>query len=147
MSFSYPKHVHFMCLRCALCCGDNEGKARRILLLRKEAERISKETMLSIEKFAEEIEGFEPYIYQVRKTDEGRCIFLEANLCSIYKIRPLICKYYPFQLRNPRSNKYIFTYTNECPGIGEGPQLSRRFFERLFREFKKSMKENVSLTE
>jgi len=46
----------------------------------------------------------------------------------------LICRFYPFQLRNPRNNEYVFGYTKECPGIGEGPQLRKTFFEQLFRD-------------
>ena len=143
MSFEYPKHVRFRCVRCALCCGDTEDKVRSILLLKTEVDRISKRTLIGLDKFAEKIEGFEPYIYQIRKTDDGKCVFLEDNSCSIYKIRPLICGFYPFQLKNLRNNRYAFTYTDECPGIGEGPRLKRAFLERLFDKFIELMKENV----
>jgi Fe-S-cluster containining protein len=130
-------------VRCALCCGDTEDKVRSILLLKAEADRISKRALISLDRFAEKIEGFEPYIYQIRKTEDGKCVFLKDNSCSIYKIRPLICRFYPFQLKNLRTNRYTFTYTDECPGIGNGPQLKREFFERLFEKFMELMKANV----
>ena len=145
MSFRYPKHVRFKCEFCTLCCRDTESRVRRILLLNSEANRISDENSIEIEMFAEKIEGFKPYVYQMRKTEDGRCIFLKGNLCSIYPIRPLICRFYPFQLRSIGKNEYIFTYTNECPGIGKGVQLKREFFEKLFRIFMKSMKENIQI--
>jgi len=143
LSFKFPKHVSFKCEFCTLCCRDTEDRVRRILLLESEANRISSETSMEIDEFAERIEGFEPYVYQMRKTEDGICIFLKGNSCSIYPIRPLICRFYPFQLRSIGKNRYIFTYTNECPGIGKGVQLKRDFFERLFRMFMKSMKENA----
>ncbi|MDH5374266.1 MAG: YkgJ family cysteine cluster protein [Candidatus Bathyarchaeota archaeon] len=143
MSFEYPKHVRFRCVRCALCYGDTEDRVRSILLLKTEADRISKRTLIGLDNFAEKIEGFDPYIYQIRKIEDGKCVFLKDNSCSIYKMRPLICRFYPFQLKNLRNSRYAFTYTDECPGIGKGPRLKKAFFERLFEKFIELMKENV----
>ena len=143
MSFEYPKCVRFRCERCALCCGDTKDKVRSILLLKIEADRISKKTLMDLDKFAEKIEGFEPYIYQMRKTEDGKCVFLKDDSCSIYQIRPLICRFYPFQLKNLGNNRYAFIYTDECSGIGKGSQLKRDFFEILFGEFIELMRENI----
>jgi len=85
-----------------------------------------------LDDFAEKIEGFDPYVYRMKKNNEGRCVFLKDNSCSIYPIRPLICRFYPFQLKNTGINKYDFVYTDECPGIGKGPKLKKKFFEKLF---------------
>jgi len=143
LSFEYPKHVRFRCMRCAICCGDTKDKIRSILLLEIEVDHISKSTSMDFDKFAEKIKGFEPYIYQMRKTEDGKCVFLKDNSCSIYQIRPLICRFYPFQLKNLGNNRYAFAYTDECQGIGKGPQLKRNFFERFFSKFIGLMRENV----
>lgn len=143
MRFEYPKGVCFRCDGCALCCGDTEDRVRLILLLRTEADRTSKKTLIKLDEFTEKVEGFEPYIYQMKKSEEGKCIFLKDESCTIYEIRPLICRFYPFQLKNIGNNRYAFTYTNECPSIGKGPQLKREFFEGLFERFMELMKENV----
>jgi len=79
----------------------------------------------------------------MRKTEDRRCFFLKNNLCAIYKIRPLICRFYPFQLKNLGNNRYSFSYTNSCTGIGKGPQLKRVFFESLFSKFTNAMEENI----
>jgi Fe-S-cluster containining protein len=144
LDFEYPKNTRFICKKCALCCGDTREKVRSILLLKREAEHIAEETSKNIEDFAEKIEGAQPYVYLMRKTAEGKCVFLKDGLCSIYRIRPLICKFYPFQLENAKKGKFKFAYTSECPNIGKGPKLRRKFFERLFREFIKVMEENAS---
>lgn len=141
LNFEYPKHVCFTCNRCALCCGDTEEMTRQILLLKTEAELIAKETSKSIDKFAEETEGSEPFAYKMRKNG-GKCVFLRDNLCSIYDRRPIICRFYPFKLENYGGNRYVFSYTEECLGIGKGTRLKRVFFEGLFREFLRSMSEN-----
>lgn len=146
LSFEYPEHVRFKCVKCALCCGNTEDRTRSILLLKTEAYRISKLTLTVVDGFAEKISGFEPYVYRMRKTENGKCVFLEDDLCSIYQVRPLICRFYPFQLHNLGNDRYAFAYTNECPGIGRGRQLKRDFFERLFSNFTELMRENASYT-
>lgn len=131
MSFQYPL-VRFKCKRCAKCCGDTEEKLRLILLLENEAQCISKKTEKHVNEFAENIQGYEPYAYVMKKTLDRKCLFLKNNLCSIYPLRPLICRFYPFQLEPLQNNTYKFSFTRECPGIGEGYQLKEKFFKRLF---------------
>ncbi|MEJ2272736.1 MAG: YkgJ family cysteine cluster protein [Candidatus Bathyarchaeota archaeon] len=115
-----------------------------MLLLRSDANRISKETLLNKNEFAEEITtGSEPYVYEMKKTETGSCFFLKNNLCSIYNIRPLICRFYPFPLGYLGKNKYYFSYTKRCPGIGKGTKLKKVFFENLFSEMLGAMEENI----
>jgi Fe-S-cluster containining protein len=139
MLFQYPKRIHFGCERCALCCGDSKHRVRRILLLNIDVDRVLKSQSMALEAFAVKIEGFEPYMFQMKKTVDGSCVFLRNDSCSIYEARPLICRFYPFQLQNRGNDRYVFRYTEECPGIGKGPQLERRFFEELFAKFTASM--------
>lgn len=132
--FEYPREVGFVCSRCGRCCGDTEDAVRHILLLRSDADRISKETSLDFHEFADEVAGFEPYIYEMKKPEDGKCFFLKDNRCSIYELRPLICRFYPFELRNLGDNRYTFLYTEKCPGIGNSSHLDKMFFEHLFKK-------------
>jgi hypothetical protein len=132
-NFAYPKNVRFQCARCGLCCGDTESKARHILLLKKEAESISETTSRAVEDFACRTEGHEPYVYEMRKSAGGQCLFLEKETCVIYGSRPLVCRYYPFELRTTRNSRPVFSSTKECPGIGRGKLLGKVYFEELFR--------------
>jgi Fe-S-cluster containining protein len=143
LDFQYPRRVRFVCEKCAKCCGDTEERVRLILLLKIEAERISQRTARGIGEFTEKIEGFEPYYFRMKKTSEGECVFLRNTLCIIYEVRPLICRFYPFQLKNVGNNRHVFTYTRECPGIGKGQWLQRSFFEKLFRESAMVMTEDA----
>jgi Fe-S-cluster containining protein len=140
LGFEYPRNVHFKCERCALCCGDTERKIRRILLLKIEANRIMKKTAKSVTDFADKAEGCEPYVYEMKKTENGKCVFLKDDACGIYRIRPLICRFYPFELKSVGNGRYVFAYTNECPSIGHGPELKRDYFERLFARSTELMK-------
>ncbi len=139
VSFRYPVNVHFRCTRCAICCGDTASRVRHILLLRAEAERIAEATSKPIEEFAVRTENGAPYVYEMKKTvDEGRCIFLQKNFCTIYELRPLVCRFYPFEFRATENGKRTFLYTRECPGIGQGEKTTRRYFKELLRQLKAS---------
>lgn len=138
--FEYPKNVSFICNQCGRCCGDTEDIVRHILLLKTDVASISNKLLLRDQEFAEEISGFEPYIYEMKKTKAGKCIFLENNVCTIYEIRPLICRFYPFQLKNLGNNRYSFSYTSTCMGIGKGPCQKRTFFENLFIQVTNAMR-------
>lgn len=132
--FSYPRDVCFECTRCALCCGDTQSRARHVLLLREEAQTISRAVLEAVEAFAVEIKGQEPYAYEMKKTaEEGKCFFLEGRNCIVYELRPLVCRFYPFELRAKKDGKHRFFYTQECPGIGRGKELEKDYFEGLFR--------------
>lgn len=145
MEFDYPRNVRFKCERCALCCGDTRNRVRSILLLKIETDYISRKTSKSPDEFAEKVEGFEPYTYRMKKTNDGKCVFLKDNSCSIYETRPLICRFYPFQLKNIRTDRYAFEYTTECPGIGKGPKVKKRFFEQLFKALTELVNKNSSI--
>jgi len=134
LSFEYPKYVRFKCKRCASCCGDTQNRTRSILLSKPEADYISKKTFMDINIIAEETGGFEPYVYAMKKTKDGKCIFLKSKSCTIYPMRPLVCRFYPFPLRSLGNDRYVFDYAEECLGIGKGSKLKKSFFKNLFQE-------------
>jgi Fe-S-cluster containining protein len=133
MSFNYPVAVRFQCVKCGICCGDTKEKTRHILLLKTEADQIATATSQPTSQFTAKIKDKAPYSYEMKKTEEGKCIFLKNNRCTIYSARPLICKFYPFELKITHSGKHTFLYTSECPGINKGPILSKNYFRKLFR--------------
>jgi len=134
VNFDYPSTVRFRCIKCGICCGDTKEKTRHILLLKLEAEQIAKITAQPISKFAVELKGKAPYSYEMKKrAEDGKCVFLEKNRCTIYPLRPLICRFYPFELKMSRSRKYKFLFTEECPGINKGRMLSESYFRKMFR--------------
>jgi len=135
MSFDYPKDVRFRCIKCGICCRNTKERIRHILLQDSDVERIAVTARKSVEEFAKEIAGHEPYVYELRKTEEqGKCVFLEDEQCTIYSARPLICRFYPFELRIARNGRREFLYTTECPGIGKGKKLTGNYFRKLLRQ-------------
>jgi len=133
VNFDYPTAVRFQCIKCGICCGDTKEKTRCILLSRAEADQIAKATSQPISKFAAKIEGKAPYSYVMKKRENGKCAFLENDRCTVYSLRPLICRFYPFELKVSHSGKPIFLYTEECPGINNGRLLNKGDFRKMFR--------------
>ena len=133
MNFEYPNQIHFHCLKCGICCGDTEEKNRHILLLSNEAAHIAKKLRQPISDFATRIENRAPYSFEMKKKENGKCPFLEKNQCAIYSFRPLICRFYPFEMKGRQDQKYVFIYTDECPGINKGRKLKENYFKRMFQ--------------
>jgi len=134
VNFEYPAALRFQCTKCGICCGDTQEKIRHILLLSAEAEQIATATSQPITHFAVQVEGKAPYGYEMKKTlKNGKCVFLAQNRCTIYALRPLICRFYPFELKMAANRKYQFLCTDECPSIGKGKVLGKNYFEELFQ--------------
>jgi len=105
-------------------------------MIEVEARRICEATPQSIVTFAHRIEGRTPYVYEMRKNQTGKCVFLKEDSCTIYALRPLVCRFYPFELKPGKRGGYLFSFTDECPGIGEGKLLTSGEFRELMREAK-----------
>ncbi len=133
VDFTCPNKVLFECSKCGLCCGDTRQKTRHILVLEPEANAISTETSLPKQAFTKQLAGKNPYRYEMKKDQEGKCFFLKDNQCSIYRLRPLICRFYPFELKfDAEKDQHVFDLTLECPGIGKGKMMTEKKFEELF---------------
>jgi Fe-S-cluster containining protein len=137
--FTYPKNIRFVCSGCGLCCGDTPSKSRQVLLTKRDAERIAAHVKRPVNGFASETSGRAPYLFVMRKNpDTGMCIFLQDNRCTIYEHRPLICRFYPFELSTDENGIFVFKETNECPVIFdkdgvEARELDEQFFCELFK--------------
>lgn len=57
--------------------------------------------------------------YSIKEDRHGHCLFF-ADGCTIYDIRPLQCRTYPFWFSNLRSEKRWRRVERQCPGIGRG---------------------------
>jgi Fe-S-cluster containining protein len=146
VNFAYPAKVRFECDRCGLCCGDTKEKARHILLLEKEAKTISQETSLKISDFCIKILDRFPYTYEIKKTNAGKCIFLHDSQCLIYESRPLVCMFYPFELKFEKDkSEYKFNFTLECPRIDRGKAVRETDFRRMFELAKERFGDSVYL--
>ncbi len=112
---------------------------RKIVLTKKDVERILSVTKLKIEDFANEnIDEKYPY---VMKLVSGKCFFLDSHsMCTIYSDRPLVCRFYPFLMRKI-GKRYVFEVDPSCSGLGGGEKLTEEYFLTLMKEAEKSLEE------
>jgi Fe-S-cluster containining protein len=126
---SYPARVYWKCRRCSSCCRDTPSHLRRIRLLLKEAIEISKKTGIPVEQFTRKTHD-QRYPYEMRKR-HGSCIFLDGRYCRLYDYRPLVCRFYPFEMESEGSSLKILFTGESCPGRERGRRLGEGFFRRL----------------
>ena len=82
--------------------------------------------------FAESVSSPKPFKYVMKKKNR-KCVFLKSGACSIYRHRPLICKFYPFSVEN-HNGGLVFKVTGECPGVGVGSPLGKEDFGEMLAE-------------
>jgi uncharacterized protein len=119
--YFFDNGIRFECSLCGKCCNGAPGI---IIVLENEIKLIA--DFLEIEKdlFIERclyayLDGF-----SIREDNTGRCIFYE-NGCSIYPVRPLQCRTFPFWFINLRSERSWIEVLKSCPGIGKGKLYSK----------------------
>ena len=62
--------------------------------------------------------------YSIKEDARGRCLFFDEG-CTIYDIRPVQCRTYPFWFSNLRSEDRWHSVERQCPGVGRGRLYSR----------------------
>lgn len=128
----HPENVRWKCVRCTACCRDTSSHKRCVRILADEVSRICRQTGLKAEDFSIPFTHSPPYTHEIRKSN-GKCLFLQGGLCSIYSARPITCVFYPFFLSRIDEKRFRFELTPErCSGLGLGHELSREQFRRLF---------------
>jgi len=103
-------------------------------MLRSEARKISAIISRSIKDFAFAVRSKEPFVFEMRKRVNGQCVFLVENECQIYDARPLVCRFYPFELKAFRNSRHAFECAEDCRGLGKGRTCDKAFFEELYNQ-------------
>lgn len=124
----------FKCKRCAsLCC--NLGGP---VITKKDAESIES-SGYCVSDFLEPLNQNEVYssivIGGLKSKKDGSCIFLKSNIkqnhnyCSIYSVRPVLCKLYPFTFEFYESNKIALKIIPCCVGLNssEAKLITEKF--------------------
>jgi Fe-S-cluster containining protein len=126
---SYPNNIIWKCQKCAICCQDTTVHLRRIRILTNEAINISKKKGIPINEFAS-LTPDKIYSYEINKNN-STCYFLLKKRCKIYSYRPLVCRFYPFELKNECGSLKFQVIDHECLGIERGHKLQEHFYKRL----------------
>jgi Fe-S-cluster containining protein len=86
------------CTACANCC-----RVTEVGITEKDIEKLSKFVGTSEQEFVEQFTALDNSGAVILKRNEGGCVFLEGNLCSVYEARPANCANFPHVVRGTGS--------------------------------------------
>ena len=123
------KGIYFECQAdCAACCKLIGGY---VFITEDEAANIARYLNCS----SEEIKAYftRPVDDRIALMDgeDEACVFLENNRCTIYPVRPLQCRTFPFWPENFRSKSDWEQAKQMCPGIDTGKFYSLEEIEKI----------------
>lgn len=127
----YRDGLKFECTLCGRCCRCDPGI---VWLSAEECRRIAdflnvQEDMLIRDFLIECEHGF-----VMREKIDMSCIMLQGNRCSIYPVRPLQCRSYPFWPEILKSRESWLSEAARCPGINRGHRWSfKEIREKMLR--------------
>lgn len=132
----YKDGLHFECTECGKCCSYPGGFVQ---LTAEEASDIAaymnmdeSDFMDTFMFFDEKDQGF-----RLNSFSDGGCIFLKNEQCTVYPVRPLQCRTFPFWPENVKS-AYRWKLTGEdCPGVNQGRLYLSEEIEAILKQMKK----------
>ncbi|WP_319379354.1 YkgJ family cysteine cluster protein [uncultured Methanocorpusculum sp.] len=112
------RNAEFACRCCGECCS---GKDNEVMVSPDEIDLLCEAAGLTPDQIAE---PYPEWIHDqevtftfgrvLRRGEDGNCMFLKNNRCTVYEHRPHICRTYPFMLDGNR----ILVF--ECSGCKSG---------------------------
>jgi len=129
----YKGGLRFTCTGCGNCCTGAPGYVW-----------VSREEIRRIAAFLDRDDGWLPrnqlhrvgFKYSLTEKPNGDCIFLQSNrngqrICSIYPVRPLQCRTWPFWIVNLKSPDAWAEAAETCPGMNNGRPYDFEQIEEL----------------
>ncbi len=123
--------LKFRCQRCGVLCCRLGGPQ----LLSKDVERLE-EAGFRREQFLNDLQ------HALKSRRDGSCIFLSTDTeqglfkCSVYNVRPTLCRLYPFRFERFKSDSYMLKFIPCCRGLNadNGDSIDERFFDRFLKD-------------
>jgi uncharacterized protein len=110
----YKKGLSFACQSCGKCCTGSPGY---VWVSLKEASSIADFLKISLEKFGSfYLRNVDGRLSLKEKVPSYDCFFLENKKCSIYPVRPVQCRTYPFWPSLLAAKNNYQAGTQNCPG-------------------------------
>ncbi len=131
--------VRWCCRRSGRCCSTGPNVALTVYDVCRIARYLGVEWRELRGKYILAIVADMVAIPVLRGVGDGVCAFLEYRdglpTCTIYPVRPLRCRLYPFHPASP-SKKDIVYFDTYCPGYGYGEEVEPPWslLEEYYRE-------------
>jgi hypothetical protein len=171
-------NIRFKCQRCGSCCHhkrplvfddlipaeqieDFWRSSNLIYLTEKDVHAISNRTGMRPPDFVDTLYDYSECYVKIE--DEGRrvildlpvlkskedttCVFYQEG-CSIYSVRPIACRLFPFRVEEETLDNgdilLNISYNPTCPGIGKGKMVDKKKLEGLVAEQFLQRSEDIS---
>jgi hypothetical protein len=171
-------NIRFKCQRCGSCCHhkrplefddlipaeqieDFWRSSNLIYLTEKDVHAISNRTGMRPSDFVDTLYDYSECYVKIE--DEGRrvildlpvlkskedttCVFYQEG-CSIYSVRPIACRLFPFRVEEETLDNgdilLNISYNPTCPGIGKGKMVDKKKLEGLVAEQFLQRSEDIS---
>lgn len=122
----YADGLRFECTQCGNCCSGPPGN---VWTDQRERRKIAAFLNMEEEEFTTTFTRRVGLRYSLKEKQNGGdldCIFLVSEngkrVCSIYPVRPLQCRTWPFWKENLKSPEAWAEAGRMCPGINQGPK-------------------------
>ena len=115
----YAAGLRFSCTQCGKCC---TGKPGTVKITEADLHRLAGRGGFSEARFrADYTRQLPDGIIALREREDGACVFCDPSQgCTVYDLRPLQCRTYPFWHTHLESSRAWETAAQGCPGIGQG---------------------------
>ena len=135
------KGIRFECQGSGNCCV-SRGTYGFVYLSKKDIKKLSigfKTTEQNfIKNYCQKTDGF-IHLKELKKNN-GNCIFLKDNKCTVYKSRPIQCRTWPFWPENMNAKTWEKDIAIFCPGINKGRFYSSKNIEKILKKDIKNSK-------
>jgi Fe-S-cluster containining protein len=91
-------HAAIDCRECAECC-----RVTEVQLAERDIEKLARFLRISTQRFRQDYTALDDEGAVILKREEGGCVFLQGNECTVYEHRPGNCERFPHILRGAGS--------------------------------------------
>jgi Fe-S-cluster containining protein len=113
----YADGLRFECTRCNQCC---TGEPGFVWVDRNRVVSIADFLAVTVREFLTRYCRRVWWRVSLKEMDNGDCVFLTEQGCSIYPVRPEQCRSFPFWPDSLASPTRWEAVRARCPGVGRG---------------------------
>jgi Fe-S-cluster containining protein len=125
-----------------------DGLIERAVLTPSEKARIERVTGISARDFAADLDGDGFGCSEIIARPDGRCTFLDDNkMCTIYDLRPIDCRLFPFDIAELDGRYYWIVYDKFCQlKVGNWEEQVAKFEQEYLPELSPYLREICTRT-